>query len=91
MARPHPTEVRTLPPWRVWVRFSDGQEGVVNLEELRGTGVFRAWDAPGVFEQVSIDTEAGTIAWPGGIDLDPDVLHSPATGAPLPGDQRAAG
>ncbi len=36
-----------------------------------------------MFAQVSVDTVAGTIQWPNGVDLDPDVLHgdpAPATG-----------
>jgi Protein of unknown function (DUF2442) len=28
-----------------------------------------------LFAQVRVDTEIGTITWPNGADLDPDVLH----------------
>jgi hypothetical protein len=36
------------------------------------------------FEQVRVNAESHTIEWPGGLDLDPEVLygrHEPATGA----------
>ena len=39
------------------------------------------------FKQVQLDTEAGTVVWPNGVDFCPDVLRHYATGAPLPGDE----
>jgi Protein of unknown function (DUF2442) len=30
---------------------------------------------PAYFRQVSVDPELGTVVWPNGYDLDPDVLH----------------
>lgn len=35
------------------------------------------------FKQLTV--EHGTITWPGGIDLDPDVLHWELTGRPIIG------
>jgi hypothetical protein len=29
----------------------------------------------GYFRQVRVDLELGTVVWPNGYDLDPDVLH----------------
>jgi hypothetical protein len=31
---------------------------------------------PAVFEQVTVDEQTGTIAWPGDVDLDPDVIYA---------------
>lgn len=91
MARPQPTQVRALALYRIWVRLNDGVEGAVDLAYLHGKGVFRAWDAPGVFDQVFVSSESGTVTWPGEIDLDPDVLYSQVTGtATPPGDTCAA-
>jgi hypothetical protein len=28
-----------------------------------------------LFSQVSVDPTTGTLVWPGGLDLDPDVLY----------------
>ncbi len=71
--------VETRSDYRVWIRFSDGAEGVVDLSDLVGKGVFEAWEDPAQFERVFIDPDAGTIAWPGGIDLAPDRLHREVT------------
>ena len=30
---------------------------------------------PELFRQVRVDEELGTIVWPNGADMDPDVLH----------------
>jgi len=32
-------------------------------------------DDPDHFAQVRVDAEAGTVVWPNGLDLAPDVLH----------------
>jgi hypothetical protein len=85
MAQPRPVEVKPLTPFRVWLRFSDGAEGTVDLSHLAGLGVFRAWDEPGFFERVFISQECQTVTWPCELDLDPDVLYSQITGRALPG------
>jgi hypothetical protein len=69
----------------VWLRFTDGSEGVVDLSHIAGKGVFKAWDEPGFFAQAFVSVECGTLTWPGELDLDPDVLYSMVTGKPVPG------
>lgn len=69
-------DVKPLPNFRVWLRFSDGAEGSVDLSDLVGRGVFEAWNDPKEFESVFIDSHTHTIAWPGGIDLCPDRLYA---------------
>lgn len=63
--------------------FSDG---LVRELDFTGTltGVLATIDDDAVFGSVQVDPVALTICWPGGIDLDPDVLHGdhmPASGA----------
>jgi len=65
--------VEPLERYRIRVRFTDGVEGEVDLSDLAGKGVFAAWSDN--FEQVFVDPESGTVAWPGGIDLCPVTLH----------------
>jgi len=78
--------------FRVTLTFADGSEGTVDLAPwIEGRrGVFAALQDPAFFSRVTVDPEAGTIVWPNGADLDPDVLfdaaHGTATGsAPLRG------
>jgi hypothetical protein len=63
------------PGYRIWIRFADGLEGELDLSDLAGKGVFARWREPGFFEQVVVDPESATVAWPGGIDLAPDALY----------------
>lgn len=74
------TEVETRGRYRIWLRFEDGLEGEVDVSELAGKGVFEAWIKPGFFERAYVDEESGTVAWPGGLDLAPDRLHSDLAG-----------
>lgn len=74
-----------------WLRlsFSDGAIVEVDLTPLIADGaVFeRIRDERRAFERVAVDSVTGTIVWPGGIDLCPDVLSGraePASGVHLP-------
>ena len=87
---PAPVAVQPLTNHRIRVRFADGVEGVVDLAHLAGKGVFKAWETPGFFEQVTVSTESGTVTWPGELDLCPNVLYHKVTGKPLPGQKPAA-
>jgi len=69
-----PKEVKALEGYRLWLRYSDGVEGVVDLSHLVGKGVFKVWEEREFFEAVRID-EAGAITWGEGIDLCPDALY----------------
>jgi hypothetical protein len=76
-----PTEVKALEGYRLWLRYSDGVEGEVDLSRLVGRGVFKAWEDKAFFEAVRID-EAGAVSWGEEIDLCPDALYLKLTGKP---------
>jgi len=76
----HIKEVKPLPGFKVWVKFSDGVSGTVDLSNLTGKGVFSKWNDKEYFNLVYVDSESHTIAWPGGIDLCPDLLYAEITG-----------
>lgn len=68
------------------LQFSDGSHGQIDFRNRvvgRG-GVFTALEEIDTFRNVRVDTDAGTITWPNGVDFCPDALHHEATGAPLP-------
>jgi hypothetical protein len=70
------TDVEPLDGFSLQLRFSDGAERVVDLAEELWGPVFEPLKAdPALFRQVRVDEEIGTIVWPNGADMDPDVLH----------------
>ncbi len=69
------------PGYRLWLRFTDHAEGEVDLSHLVGRGVFATWNDPPDFARARVDPSTGTVSWPGGLDLDPDVPYAKATGA----------
>lgn len=77
---PRITAVRALENYRLWLQFSDGTKGEVDLAHLVGKGVFAVWNDRAFFAKAAVDPLARTVCWPGGIDLDPDVLYAKATG-----------
>lgn len=65
--------------YRVWLRYEDGAEGVVDLSDLACRGVFEAWRDRPLFESVRVN-ERGALEWPGDIDLCGDALYFRLTG-----------
>lgn len=66
--------VEPLQGFRLRVRFADGTEGVVSLEDRLFGPMFEPLRDPELFRQVSID-EFGAPCWPNGADLAPDALY----------------
>ena len=77
------TAVQPVDGYRLHLRFEDGTEGVIDLTSLSFRGVFAPLKDPAYFRQVRVDPELGTIVWPNGADLDPDVLYAQLTGTPI--------
>jgi hypothetical protein len=79
-------EIRPVGGYRVHLRFEDGVHGELDLGRLiRFRGVFAALKDEREFARVRVDPELGTITWPNGADLDPDVLYAELTGTPIEG------
>lgn len=74
--------VEVLPARRLRLRFANQREGVVDMDAIVGsyTGVFMPLLDPAYFAQVAINPELGTVTWPNGADVCPDVLYAHATG-----------
>ena len=77
-------EVRPLEGYRVFLRFDDGVQGEIDLEPLLSPfdGVFAPLRELARFREVFVD-DGGTIAWPNGADLAPEILYSMTSGRPL--------
>ena len=80
------TDVKVLHDRVVHLFFSDDTSRVVDLTPfLWGPAFEEIANDDTLFTRVDVDHEAGTIGWPNGADLDPDVLHGdfePANPAP---------
>jgi hypothetical protein len=68
------TNVELLDVRSLRVTFSDGIVRELDFADAL-PGVLTAIDDDETFAAVTVDPVAGTVAWPNGIDLDPDVLH----------------
>ena len=77
-----PTEVEARDGYRIWLRYSDGTSGEVDLSHLAGRGVFSAWSDRAFFERVRL-SESGAIAWSDDMDLCPDALYLQLTGTSI--------
>jgi hypothetical protein len=77
--------VQPLTRYRLKLQFEDGVEGTVDVSKLVPlTGVFAPLRKRREFLGVRVNTELGTVVWPCGADLDPDVLYAVVTGQPMP-------
>lgn len=81
---PRVVEVECIGARQLRVTFTDG---LVRELDFAGVliGIFQSIDDDASFAEARVDSVAGTVSWPGGLDLDPDVLHGdhkPATGTP---------
>ena len=74
-----PVEVKALPNFRIWLRYDDGTTGEVDLSDLVGRGVFKAWDDITFFNSVRLGSH-GAIEWGADIDICPDAMYLRLTG-----------
>jgi len=69
----HVIEAQHRGGFRVWLRFDDGLDGVLDLEsELEGE-VFEPLKDPAYFADFQVDQ---TLTWPNGADFAPEFLHA---------------
>jgi hypothetical protein len=74
-------EARATGGFRLFLRFEDGVEGELDLSEIMSfDGIFAPLREGDAFAAVRVHPELGTVVWPNGADLDPDVLYARITG-----------
>ena len=68
-------KVKPMEAFRLWVRFSDGREGVADLSGLvaRAGSMVAPLRDPAYFNRVFV--EAGVPTWPNGYDYAPSALY----------------
>jgi len=72
---PRITSVEPLDGFRLRLAFTDGLVREVDLSHELWGPLAEPLQDPDYFRQVRVDSELGTVMWPNGYDLDPDVLH----------------
>ena len=73
---PSVVSVRYLNGFKLWLRFSDGAEGEVDLESELWGPVFEPLTDPEYFARVAVNPDLRTICWPNGADFAPEFLRS---------------
>jgi Protein of unknown function (DUF2442) len=69
------TGVEVVGDHRLRLAFADGTSGEVDFSAREWGGVLAPLGDPAFFARVYVDPQAGTIAWPGGLDLAPEPLY----------------
>lgn len=72
-------KVKSIGNYRLDLTFDDGIQGIVDLADLVGRGVFALWNDYAEFQKVRIG-EMGELIWLNQIDLCPDALYLKVTG-----------
>lgn len=81
---PDVVSVEPTERYRLRLTFDDGTVGEVDVATLvEFVGVFEPLRDVTEFRKVRVDAESGTVAWPGGADLDPLVLYAKVRGADI--------
>ena len=74
-----PLSIRATQNYHIYIRFSDGEEGEVDISDLVGQGVFKAWEDYSFFEKIHIGP-GRQIRWSEEIELCPDTIYMMLTG-----------
>ena len=75
MTIPQLVDARPAKGYRVWLRFSDGTEGEVDLSDELWGDVFEPLKDPDTFRQLQVHPELKTLVWPSGADFAPEFLY----------------
>lgn len=72
-------EVKSLENFCLHVKFSDGEEGKIDLSEFAGRGVFALWNDYNQFEKVRVGS-SGELVWNEDVDMDGLGIYLKLTG-----------
>jgi len=69
-------KARYVSDYKLWLRFSDGAEGEVDLQNQLGGEVFEPLKDTQTFKNFILDSDLHTVTWPNGADFAPEFLRS---------------
>jgi hypothetical protein len=68
-------KIKIVDDYKIWVKFADGMEKIVNIRPLLGAGFTEELLNKEKFKEVFIE-EGGGLAWPNGFDICPNYLKA---------------
>lgn len=84
-------EVRPRDGWKIWVRFSDGVSGEVDVGWLRGNPLFADLENRMTFEGVSVHPNLKVVSWGENLEIDPCDMYDKLAEAKAPAFAGATG
>jgi hypothetical protein len=69
----HVTDARHVADYTLWLRFNDGTEGEVDLQDELEGEVFEPLRDPEFFKSFAVALD--TVTWPNGADFAPEFLY----------------
>ena len=72
---PRLSDARHISDYIIWLRFSDGVEGEINLRDELWGEMFEPLREPSVFRRFIVHPELHTLVWDNGADLSPEFLY----------------
>ncbi len=60
---------------RIWIKFADGIEGEIDLQDELWGNMFEPLKEKVFFAKVFLQKDLGTIVWPNGADFAPEFLY----------------
>jgi hypothetical protein len=73
---PRLTEAKYTSDYHLWLTFSDGREGEIDLAEELWGEVFEPLKNIDMFKSFVLDMELNTLCWSTGADLAPEFLYA---------------
>ena len=71
----HVKEAKYLHDYFIWIKFNDGIEGEVDLEQELTGEIFGPLKDKKLFKSFKVDPLLETVVWENGADLAPEFLH----------------
>ena len=72
---PRLVEARYVRDYVIWLRWSDGSQGEVDLRDELDGPIFEPLKDLSFFRSFTLSSELDTLVWPNGADLAPEFLR----------------
>lgn len=79
---PKVTQAKYVEGYKLWIQFSDGRAGVVDLADELWGPVFEPLKNLDTFQKVQVHPELETLSWPNGADFAPEFLYEQVAAQP---------